>query len=85
MEKAPDITKPRYSSEQICQFLGHSLERVSTITLLFTIFFFLHVFVEVLSRKRINLTSMAGVYVVLGVGLVVAYLVLIAEIIWKRK
>ena len=28
---------------------------------------------------------MAGVYVVLGVGLVVAYLVLIAEIIWKRK
>ena len=28
---------------------------------------------------------MAGVYVVLGVGLVVSYLVLIAEIIWKRK
>ncbi|CAH3015262.1 unnamed protein product, partial [Porites evermanni] len=39
----------------------------------------------VLSRKRIDLTSMAGVYVVLGIGLVVAYLVLIAEIIWKRK
>ena len=48
-------------------------------------FFFLHVFVEVLSTKQIGLTSMAGVYVVLGVGLVVAYLVLIAEIIWKRK
>jgi len=42
-------------------------------------------FFEVLSRKRIDLTSIAGVYVVLGVGLVVAYLVLIAEIIWKQK
>ena len=47
--------------------------------------FFLHAFVEVLSRKQIDLTSMAGVYVVLGIGLVVAYVVLIAEIIWKRK
>ena len=28
---------------------------------------------------------MAGVYVVLGVGLILAFLVLIAEIIWKRK
>ena len=28
---------------------------------------------------------MTGVYVVLGVELVVAYLVLITEIIWKRK
>ena len=28
---------------------------------------------------------MSGVYVVLGVGLVLAYLVLIVEIIWKRK
>ena len=28
---------------------------------------------------------MAGVYVVLGVGLVLSFLVLIAEIAWKRK
>lgn len=28
---------------------------------------------------------MAGVYVVLGVGLVLSFLVLIAEIVWKRK
>ena len=43
------------------------------------LFFFLHAFVELLSRKQIDLTSMAGVYVVLGI------VVLIAEIIWKRK
>lgn len=42
-------------------------------------------FLEVLSRKRIGLTSMAEVYVVLGVGLILSFLVLIAEIIWKRK
>ena len=28
---------------------------------------------------------MAGVYVVLGVGLVLSFLVLITEIAWKRK
>lgn len=28
---------------------------------------------------------MAGVYVVLGVGLILSFLVLIAEIAWKRK
>ncbi|XP_078384274.1 glutamate receptor ionotropic, kainate 3-like isoform X2 [Oculina patagonica] len=37
-----------------------------------------------LSRKRIDLLSMLGVYVVLGVGIVVALLALIAEIYWKR-
>ncbi|KAL9962086.1 hypothetical protein ACROYT_G031156 [Oculina patagonica] len=39
----------------------------------------------VLSQKRIDLMSMLGVYVVLGVGIVVAFLTLIAEILWKRK
>lgn len=39
---------------------------------------------SVLSRKRIDLMSMLGVYVVLGVGMVVALLALIAEIYWKR-
>lgn len=38
-----------------------------------------------LSRMRINLTSMLGVYLVLGVGTVVAFLTLFAEILWKRK
>lgn len=37
-----------------------------------------------LTRKRIDLMSMLGVYVVLGVGMVVALLVLFAEIYWKR-
>ena len=76
-----DITKPRYSSEQI---LPVPWPFVITFVILEP-FFVLHVFVEVLSRKRIGLTNMSGVYVVLGVGLVLAYLVLIVEIIWKRK
>ncbi|KAL9962089.1 hypothetical protein ACROYT_G031159 [Oculina patagonica] len=38
-----------------------------------------------LSQKRIDLMSMLGVYVVLGVGMVVAFLTLIAEILWKRR
>jgi len=38
-----------------------------------------------LSRKRIGLMSMLGVYVVLGIGIVVAFLTLIAEILWKRR
>ena len=29
--------------------------------------------------------SMLGVYVVLGIGIVVAFLTLIAEILWKRR
>ncbi|XP_078383344.1 glutamate receptor ionotropic, kainate 2-like [Oculina patagonica] len=39
----------------------------------------------ILSRKRIDLMSMLGVYVVMGVGIVVAFLTLIAEILWKRR
>lgn len=42
-------------------------------------------FEKVLSRNRIGLMSMLGVYVVLGVGICVAFLVLIAEILWKRR
>ncbi|XP_078383275.1 glutamate receptor ionotropic, kainate 2-like isoform X2 [Oculina patagonica] len=38
-----------------------------------------------LSRKRIGLMSMLGVYVVLGVGIVIAFLTLIGEILWKRR
>ena len=41
--------------------------------------------ISALSRKRISVMSMLGVYVVMGVGMVVAFLVLIAEIVWKRK
>ncbi|KAL9962068.1 hypothetical protein ACROYT_G031137 [Oculina patagonica] len=37
-----------------------------------------------LTRKRIDMMSMLGVYVVLGVGIVVAFLTLIGENIWKR-
>ena len=46
---------------------------------------FLFIYSLALSRKRIGLMSMLGVYVVLGVGIVVAFLTLIAEILWKRK
>ena len=42
-------------------------------------------FKKVLSRNRIGLMSMLGVYVVLGVGICVAFLVLIAEILWNRR
>ncbi|RMX49451.1 hypothetical protein pdam_00013352 [Pocillopora damicornis] len=38
-----------------------------------------------LSRKRIGLLSMLGVYVVLGVGIVIAFLTLFVEIFWSRK
>lgn len=38
-----------------------------------------------LSRKQIGLNSMLGVYLVLFVGMVVAFLTLLAEIYWKRK
>ena len=40
---------------------------------------------SVLSRKRIGLISMAGVYIVLVVGMVIAFLALMAEIYWKRS
>lgn len=38
-----------------------------------------------LSSKQIGLNSMLGVYLVLFVGIVVAFLTLLAEIYWKRK
>ena len=48
--------------------------------------FFVFAFIQlVLSQKRIDLMSMLGVYVVLGVGIVCAFLTLIAEIVWKRR
>jgi len=43
------------------------------------------VFFAALSQKRIDLMSMLGVYIVMGVGMVVAFLTLIAEIFWKQK
>ena len=38
-----------------------------------------------LSRKRIDLKSMLGVYVVMGTGLLVAFLILIGEIFWNQR
>ncbi|KAK2553030.1 Glutamate receptor ionotropic [Acropora cervicornis] len=38
-----------------------------------------------LSSKRIDLKSLLGVYVVLGAGLLLAFLTLIAEVLFKRK
>ena len=38
-----------------------------------------------LSRKRIDLKSMLGVYVVMGTGLLVALFTLIGEIFWNRR
>ena len=38
-----------------------------------------------LTNNRIDLNSLLGVYVVLGAGLVLAFLTLIAEILLKRK
>ena len=42
-------------------------------------------FNSALSRKQIGLTSMLGVYVVLGVGIVMSFMALIVEIYWKRR
>ena len=42
-------------------------------------------FLLALSRKRIDLKSMLGVYVVMGTGLLVAFLTLIGEIFWNRR
>ena len=39
----------------------------------------------VLSNKRIDLKSLLGVYVVLGAGLLLAFLTLIAEILWEKR
>lgn len=38
-----------------------------------------------LVRKRIDLKSMLGVYVVMSVGLIVSFLGLMTEIVWKRR
>ena len=38
-----------------------------------------------LSRKRIGIMSMLGVYIVLCVGMVIAFLTMAVEIYWKRK
>lgn len=38
-----------------------------------------------LSNKRIDLKSLLGVYVVLGAGLLLAFLTLIAEILWEKR
>ena len=37
-----------------------------------------------LSQKRIDLKSMLGVYVVMAVGVGLAFMALIAEILWKK-
>lgn len=42
-------------------------------------------FVSALSRKRIGILSMLGVYIVLFVGMFIAFVALIAEIFWKRR
>ena len=38
-----------------------------------------------LSRKSIDVRVMLGVYVVMGVGIIVAFMTLIAEILWINK
>ena len=38
-----------------------------------------------LSNKRIDLKSLVGVFIVLGAGLLLAFLTLIAEVLYKRK
>ena len=38
-----------------------------------------------LSQKRIDLKSMLGVYVVMAVGVGLAFMALIAEILWKKR
>ena len=38
-----------------------------------------------LSRNRIDLKSMLGVYVVMGTGLLVAFFTLIGELFWNRR
>ena len=45
---------------------------------------FLFFFLAALSQKRIDLPSMLGVYVVMGCGIVAAFITLIAEIFWKK-
>ena len=42
-------------------------------------------FLSALSPKGIDLVSMLGVYIVLGVGTVIAFLTLIGEMLWKRR
>ena len=42
-------------------------------------------FLLALSRKRIDLKSMLGVYVVMGTGLLLAFFTLIGEIFWNRR
>lgn len=38
-----------------------------------------------LSQKRIDLKSMLGVYVVMAVGVGLAFMALIVEILWKKR
>jgi hypothetical protein len=38
-----------------------------------------------LESKKVHLKNMVGVYIVLGGGTVLAFIVLIVEIIWKRN
>ena len=59
------------------EYVGRNLRIIIIIIIYF--------FISALSRKPISVMSMLGVYLVLGVGMVVAFLVLIAEILWKRK
>ena len=42
-------------------------------------------FLLALSRKKIDLKSMLGVYVVMGTGLLVAFFTLIGELFWNRR
>ena len=42
-------------------------------------------FLLALSRKKIDLKSMMGVYVVMGTGLLVAFFTLIGELFWNRR
>lgn len=43
------------------------------------------IFILALSRKRIGIMSMLGVYIVLAVGMIIAFMTLVAELYWKRK
>ena len=42
-------------------------------------------FLSALSRKRIGLMSMLGVYIVLFVGMFISFITLLVELYWKRR
>lgn len=69
-----------HESDKPSLFLHFSLYKTLQLELLPQYVFFL----SALTRKRIDLRSMLGVYVVMSVGLILALMALTAEIFWTR-